>query len=418
MSWKFLKRLIPTKAAGTEKEAATASSFDPDDDGFIQNPYPVFSYLRKNEPLHMTKHGAWVLSRYEDVNAALLDSRLSNEPAFYAVLNKKNREKYVCADLANNTLPFIEGSQHKRLRQLIAPLFLSIIRSGEINIEQIASELAENLKTKNSFDILHDFATPLSISVLCRILGFSKTEQLKSWSDYFFYLFSIMPSVEVREKTDKALEEFRSYVAVIVEQRKIKKENDLISMLLTKREEGADFSDQELIDNCMLLFADGIGNVDTSLTSMMALLLQHPQQMAMLYQDAGLIPQAVDEALRFESPGQFIARVVTEDSEWHGIELKKNQIMFLVLGSANRDVEVFDNPDSFDINRGNSKEALSFGRGAHSCVGAQLVRIELQAALKVMLQHFPSIRLQNEKLKWRHRMAHRWLEELPVRVSG
>jgi pimeloyl-[acyl-carrier protein] synthase len=416
MSWKFLKRLKITKAdAAVETESAL--SFDPDHPGFIQNPYPLFARLRKHEPLHMTKHGAWALSRYDDVGTALLDKRLSNEPAFYAVLNKKNREKYVCADLANNTLPFIEGDEHRRLRQLIAPLFLSTVRSDAINIEVLAEEVIDGLAGKKSFDFLHDFATPLSIAVLCRILGFSNTEQLKQWSDYFFYLFSIMPSVEVREQTDLALQEFRTYVAAIVEQKKEKRGDDLISGLLNKREEGAEFTDQELIDNCMLLFADGIGNVDSGLASLMALLLQHPQQLAMLYQDASLIPQAVDEALRFESPGQFIARVVTEDIEWHGVQVKKDQIMFLLLGSANRDAEVFSNPDNFDIRRENSKEALSFGKGSHSCVGAQLVRLELQAALKVFLQRYPNIQLQESRLTWRHRMAHRWLQNLPVQVS-
>lgn len=416
MSWKFLKRLKITKA-DTAEETESALSFDPDHDGFIQNPYPLFSHLRQHEPLHMTKHGAWALSRYDDVSAALLDRRLSNEPAFYAVLNRKNREKYVCADLANNTLPFIEGAGHKRLRQIIAPLFLSTVRSGTINIEALAEEVTAGLAGKNSFDLLHDFATPFSINVLCRILGFSKTEQLKQWSDYFFYLFSIMPSVEVREKTDQALQEFRTYVAAIVEQKKEQSGNDLISGLLKRREEGAEFTDQELIDNCMLLFADGIGNVDSGLASLMALLLQHPQQLALLQQDLSLIPQAVDEALRFESPGQFIARVVTEDIEWHGVHIKKDQVIFLLLGSANRDAEIFSDPDNFDIRRENSKEALSFGKGAHSCVGAQLVRIELQAALKTLLQHYPTMQLQEEKLQWRHRMAHRWLQNLPVRVS-
>jgi len=191
----------------------------------------------------------------------------------------------------------------------------------------------------------------------------------------------------------------------------------LISRLLDKREEGAVFSDSELVDNCMLLFADGIGNVDSGLANLLAVLLQNPQQLAQLYHKPELIPQAVDEGLRLESPGQFISRIATEDMQWQGQQIKQYQAIFLLLGSANHDEAVFAEPEVFDLQRDNLNESLSFGRSSHSCVGAHLVRLEMQAALRMLLAHFSEISLRQKQLHWRRRRAHRWLESLPLSVE-
>ncbi|MAM69898.1 MAG: hypothetical protein CMP91_01965 [Gammaproteobacteria bacterium] len=417
MIWKLLKRSITT-----EPDPALSPRFDPDDPAFVENPYPCFSQLRDREPLHLSDQGAWVLSRYEDIVSALADKRLGNEPAYYAVLNQKNREKYICADVANNTLPFLEGDSHKRLRHVIAPLFLSFVRGGVLDLEGLAAEVLDELGDQESLDLLHDFATPLSLKVLCRILGFPEQDgvKLKAWSDAFFYLFAPMPAIAVREQTDQALSEFRDYVAEHVEQAKSTPGNDLISALLEKRnsgDENSGFSDSELIDNCMLIFADGIGNVDAGIANMLALLLQNPQQLEQLSNNPDLLSAAVDEALRMETPGQFIARVATQDIQWHGQQIKQNQAVFLLLGSANRDEFIFPQANEFQLTRPNSREALSFGKGSHTCVGAHLVRLEMQAALKVLLQSYSVISLREKKLQWRQRRAHRWLQSLPVRVA-
>lgn len=423
MIWKFLKRSNTTKLAEPDNNKVqkfNSLEFDPDQPEFIQSPYSLFSHLRINDPLHMSKHGAWVLTRHADIVAALADHRLSNEPAFYAVLNKKNRDKYICAELANNTLPFIDGDNHKRLRTFIAPNFLFALRKTEINFDELSREVLLDLKGKLSFDLLHDFATPFSLKVLCRIFGFPETDAgvLKQWSDYFFYLFSIMPSIEIRDRTDQALQEFRTYISAKLEARKQGQGNDLISVLLRKRTTEIDFSDEELVDNCMLLFADGVGNVDSGMANMMALLMSNPDQLALLYERPELIAGAVDECLRMEAPGQFISRIASEDIEWHGKTIKKNQAVFLVLGSANRDEKVFVDADTLDIHRGNNNQALSFGKGKHGCLGAFLVRLEMQSALKVLLETYSTILLDGNELSWRKRLAHRWLESLPVTVNS
>jgi len=136
-----------------------------------------------------------------------------------------------------------------------------------------------------------------------------------------------------------------------------------------------------------------------------------------LYHKPELIPQAVDEGLRLESPGQFISRIATEDMQWQGQQIKQYQAIFLLLGSANHDEAVFAEPEVFDLQRDNLNESLSFGRSSHSCVGAHLVRLEMQAALRVLLAHFSEISLRQKQLHWRRRRAHRWLESLPLSVE-
>lgn len=414
MIWKLLKR-----STITESGATTATVFNPDDPAFVDDPYPCFAWLRRHDPVHMSGQGTWLLSRHADVVAALADKRFSNEPAFYAVLHSRNRDKYVSADVANNTLPFLEGDAHKRLRHLIAPVFLNFVRGGAIGLEAMATEVLATREARRELDLLHDFATPLALKVLCRILGFAEADgqQLKAWSDAFFYLFAPMPSTEVRDHTDQTLTEFRRYVSAVVESRQANRGTDLISVLLDKRDEGAVFSNSELVDNCMLLFADGIGNVDAGMANLFALLLQNRDQLESLYREPALIPAAVDEALRLETPGQFIARVATEDIDWHGQLIKQHQAVFLLLASANRDESVFSDPNAFQLERSNSREALSFGKGAHTCVGAHLVRLEMQVALKVLLHSCRHIRMSEDHLRWRPRRAHRWLQALPVSLS-
>lgn len=414
MIWKLLKRSTITESGTTP-----AIVFNPEDPAFVDDPYSCFAWLRRHDPVHMSEQGAWLLSRHADVVAALADRRFSNEPAFYAVLHRRNRDKYISADVANNTLPFLEGDSHKRLRHLIAPAFLNFVRGGAMDLEGLASDVLAAREASRALDLLHDFATPLALKVLCRILGFNEADgqQLKAWSDAFFYLFAPMPSTEVRDHTDQTLTAFRRYVSAVVESRQAKRGTDLISVLLDKRDEGAVFSNSELVDNCMLLFADGIGNVDAGMANLFALLLQNRDQLERLYSNPALIPAAVDEALRLETPGQFIARVATEDMQLHGKLIKQHQAVFLLLASANRDEQIFSDPDAFQPERSNSREALSFGKGAHTCVGAHLVRLEMQAALTVLLQSCRHIRMSEDHLRWRPRRAHRWLQALPVSLS-
>ena len=389
--------------------------FDPFDDTFVNDPYPVFATLREREPVHRSKTGAWVLSRYSDVIAALGDSRLGNAPSPYAVVNPRNRHRYVCADVANNIIPFIDPPTHSLPRKLISKTFHEHLKRNPPDIKKLARQLIQPYQSSGEFDVVNDFGTPLSVSVISQILGIPKEDELllKQWSTWFFYLFTMIPSEEVRKQLDEVLTQFRDYFAGLISSRRASLRDDLISGLILARDEGQGLSEAQLIDNCMLLFSDGVENVDSAIANAVAILLQYPDQMELLRSQSELLPSAVDECLRYESPAQFIGRVVLEDIPIHGVTIPAKSTVLLMLASANRDPEKFEQADRFNIMRA-PNPYLSFGKGRHACVGGSLVRMEMEAALAVILEYFPGLAMKEDTLTWTPRLGHRWLDRLLV----
>lgn len=388
--------------------------FDPLDPAFVQDPYPTFCTLREHEPIHRSPMGSWVLTRYQDVFNALADDRLGNAPPPYAVLNERNRHRYVCADVANNIIPFKDSPEHAEPRKLISRAFHQHIKQNPPDIKGIAERLLNAHRSAGEIDIVRDFSTPLSVSVLCQVLGIPEQDVplLKGWSEWFFYLFSIIPSEEVRRQLDTAMLEFREFFAHLIEDRKSVPRDDLISALLTASAGQQGLSDIELIDNCMLLFADG-ANADAGISNASAALLQHPEQLQLLRENPELMPMAVEECLRYESPAQFLGRIALEDMSLGGVAIRKHASVLLMFGSANRDPAKFDNPDQLDITR-RPNAYLSFGRGQHACVGRPLVKLEIEVALTALLQDLPDLKMKENRLHWMPRLGHRWLSELPV----
>lgn len=401
----------------SEEGAPTLVPFDPLDRAFVADPYPYLAELQDRDPVHRSENGAWVLTRYEDVVAALADRRLGNAPSMYAVVNKRNRERYPCADVANNIIPFLDPPGHLRPRRIIARAFAGFLNQPNLNCQGLAADYLKELELSGG-DALHHFATPYALRVISTILGVpSQDEQLlKQWSESFFYLFSIIPSEEIRSKLDADLESFRAYFRELAGERRRHPRNDLISTLLHAELDGERLTEAELVDNCMLLFADGVENVDSGIASGLYALLSNPDQLTLLRARPDLVKQAVEECLRFEAPGQFIGRVVLEDFELHGVSLKKNVGVLLLIGAANRDPRRFDNPHRFDLLRSPNPH-LSFGKGLHACIGAPLVRLQLAAVLRALLECPANVALGPSPVQWEARLGHRWLAGLPVEFA-
>lgn len=392
--------------------------FDPLDPDFVEDPYPMLRYLRDHDPVHQSPAGPWVLTRYQDIYDALSDRRIGNTPSPYAVVNERNRDRYVCADVANNIIPFLDVPKHTAPRKLISRVFLETLKKYPPDTQAIALSLLEKHTQEQGsgpLDMLEDFGTPLSIAVVCQLLGIPEKDhkQLKHWSEYFFYLFSIIPSKEVRKNLDNALVEFRAYLQVLVEERKASPQQDVISMLLAADPEGECLSEIELIDTIMLLFADGVENVDAAIANAAAILINNPDQLQRLKEQPELMSAAVDECLRLESPAQFVGRSAVEDFELHGKKIKKGDGILLVVGSANRDERVFDQPDMFNLQR-SPNNYLSFGRGRHSCVGGSMVKSVMTSALTVLINHYDQLSLADGTVKWEARLGHRWPENVFV----
>ena len=192
--------------------------------------------------------------------------------------------------------------------------------------------------------------------------------------------------------------------------------NDRTRRLIAVEDDGYRLSDTEIVDTCMLLFSDGVENVDSGLANIMLLLLEHPTVMAALIDDSALIPAALNESLRLNPPGQFISKIAKQPFEIHGRQIREHEAVILVLASANRDEAVFTQPDEFLPQRPENRH-LSFGKGRHACIGAPLVEMEMAQAFTRLLSRLHDIRLADDHVEWQARLGHRWLARLPLRFE-
>lgn len=386
---------------------------DPFAQSFIESPYPALAQLRQNAPVYRCHNGSWVLSRHADISAALADSRLSNTPSEYAVVHSRHSSRYTCADVANNTLPFMDAPQHSEARRNIARLFHA----------HMHKQPQDKFQPKNTpSDLLHEFATPLCAKTLCNLFGIPAQQQstelyaqLKSWADWFFYLFSAIPSQQHRQQLDIELQNFRQFCRELLHQKQQYPGDDFPSALVAHHTHTTELSENFLADNCMLLLADGL-NADYAITNALQCLLEQPDKIDLLRAKPGLIPAAADELLRYDTSVIFIARRAREDIPLHNQIIKANSGVLLMLAAANRDPEVFREPDTLNFTR-DKNPYLSFGRGLHGCIGRVLVKHLLEQSLLWLCTEAPQFTLAHKQARWQVRAGHRWLQDLAVRLN-
>ncbi len=222
-----------------------------------------------------------------------------------------------------------------------------------------------------------------------------------------------LKSLEDYEQMNKVALEFTDYFKSLIAQRQKSPQQDLLSALITVKEEDNKLSEEEIISVCMLLFFAGEETTVNLISNGMLALLRHPQQMQQLKTQPTLIQSAVEEMLRYDSPIQIITRVATEDVDIDGITIRFGEKVLVILGAANRDPAQFPDPDRFDITRTNNSH-LAFVDGIHYCLGAVLARIEAEIAINTLVQQLPDLKLSQDKLEWRNKVGSRRLKALPV----
>lgn len=385
---------------------------------FYRDPYPFYRYLRTREPVHLTRQGCLLLTRREDVLRALKNPVLGSAPADFASTHPRNRDVSVCANVASNLLPFLDGPAYVRARQFLAPVLRKTFETHPPDAAAAAGRLLPPLLDRGSFDVLNDFARPLSMEVACEFMGLppERRQDLYDWTDNFFRLFSPLPVAGQRSQIERGLTDFRGYFREILAERRRQPGADLISQLALRQIGGESLNDAEVTDNCMLIFADAIENVDAAIAGALLALHQHPRELRRLRKDLTLLPAAVEEALRFDAPGQTAPRIVRDDTMIEGVFARRNTVVLLGLGAANRDPEGFEYPDVFRLDRP-KQDHLSFGKGNHSCLGFFVVRAEMKAALEALLRATRSFEVDDRNLTWAHRPGHRWLTHLHMMVS-
>ena len=381
-----------------------------------QDPYPVYAALRERDPVHRSAlMNAWMFARHADIDTILRDHRrFSNDPR-KGTLSSRQRASLPADE--EFTMLFLDPPDHKRLRALVNKAFTpKAVNALEPHIRSLLGSLLDEIEDLAGFDLMQVVAQPLPVIVIAEMLGVPPEDraQFKIWSDQ--RARTLEPSIDARERAlaDTANKSLNDYFRPIIEERRADPKDDIVSALAQAEEEGDRLTELEMLNMLRLLLIAGNETTTNLIGNGVLALLRHPDQLQRLRDDPSLIPLAVDELLRFDSPVQTDFRRALEDCEVNGFPLKKRDNIVLMLGAANRDPDVFDDPDRLDVGRGD-RSHLSFGRGIHHCIGAPLARLEGRVVLEMLLERFSQISLRGEQPRFRNSIVLRGLESLPVR---
>jgi len=396
-------------------------AFAPHDIGFVANPYPAYARLRREAPVvydEATDH--WLVTRYADVDALLRDRRFGR-----TYLHVASHEEMGRGEPPERLEPFwrlinagildMEGSDHARVRRLVSKAFTpSFVEALRPRVEKIVVDLAGAVDGAGEIDLLPAIAEPLPVTVIAEMLGVPDEDRhlLRPWSADICKMYELNPSPQAEADAVRASVEFSEYLRALARERARDPGDDLISELALVVDEGERLTEDELVGTCVLLLNAGHeATVNSTLLGWWSL-FRNPEQLARLRADHSLIPTAVEEVLRFDTPLQLFERWVLEPFELHDVRIPRGAELGLVFGSANRDPDVFDDPDRLDIGRSPNPH-LTFGAGIHFCLGAPLGRIELQTSFRTLLERFPAMELVEEPT-WRPNYIVRGLAGLRV----
>ncbi|MEV6332719.1 cytochrome P450 [Streptomyces sp. NPDC051909] len=379
-------------------------------------PPEEFRRLREQAPVARvtlpTGDRAWLLTRYADVRAALVDPRLSR-----AAAEAPDAPRMGNTTPGPKTILGMDAPDHSRLRRLVTQAFTARrVEALRPRVEQLAEEqIRLVLVAPRPVDLMSCYALSLPIKVIFELLGvpYEHVDRLHAWSEVIFSLGG--HSVE---EVKEARGEIIGYLRGLIEQRREEPADDLLSVLVHARDEGQRLSEDELLDFAMIIMTVGHQSTANSLSTALFTLLHHPDQLELLRRKPELIPGAVEELLRF-NPFVFTGtqlRVATEDLTIGETEIRKGEAVIASLGSANHDAEVFADPDRFDVER-TPNVHLSFGYGIHHCLGAQLARLEMQIALRTLIERVPDtlkLAVPADWLTWKTGLTARALVNLPA----
>ena len=396
-------------------------AFAPNDLGFIADPYPAYAELREAEPVrHDDETDHWLISRYGDVNALLRDRRFGRtylHTATHADMGHPDPPAWHAPfwDLINAGILDMEPPNHTRVRKLVSkaftPRFVERLRP---RVQRIMDELVDRVDGAGEFDLMQ-VAEPLPVTVIAEMLGVPPSDRhhLRPWSADICKMYELNPSEDMQRDAVRASTEFSEYLRGLARARRQDPGEDLISQLAIVADAGETLTEDELVGTCVLLLNAGHeATVNSTLLGWWSL-FRNPDQLKQLRADRSLLPSAIEELLRFDTPLQMFERWVLEPFEIHGVEIPRGAELGLLFGSANRDPSVFERPDELDLAR-EPNPHLTFGAGIHFCLGAPLGRQELQVSFTTLMDRFPNLEPVEEPW-WKPNYIIRGLEGLRVR---
>jgi cytochrome P450 len=387
--------------------------YDPTSWGIQEDPYPVYRWLRDEAPVyHNAKMGFWALSRFQDVWDATLDWRSftsTHGPTLEEVAS-----------------PFpvmisMDPPQHTRVRGLVAKAFTPRrVAEMEEVVRCLTRERLEGLEPGMQIDLFEQLASSMPMDVISSMLGVPAAQR-----DRVRHLTNQMMhrepgELDVSERTHRIGAELYTMFHELIAERRRKLEDDLLSALIEAKLEGEDgkptsLDDKELLGFCLLLGSAGHETTARLICNSAVTLARHPDQRRELAAAPDLLPNAVEEFLRYDPPSQVQGRWSTRAVELHGVTIPKDVRVLLLTGAAQRDPREYEDPDRFDIHRTVEKQ-LSFGYGQHLCLGKSLARQECRIAFEEILARFPDYEVDEDNLAWAHNNNVRGYAKVPMRL--
>lgn len=388
------------------------------------DPYSRYEVIRAAAPVHRSPaSGAWCLTRYADCREVLRDPRFGRGAGMtgdrigeLADAEAARRRRELTSGARN--MLFADPPDHTRLRGLVSRAFTPRrVEAMRGSILALMDPLLDQMADVGSIDLLEALAFPLPVAVMGELVGVPAEDRpaFRGLVHDSTAMIELVPAPHALERAEAAVAEMASYFHELVRRRREAPTADLLSAMLAAQDGGDHLSDDEVIATAILLFGAGFETTTNLIGNGLYALLEHPDQLSRLRDDPSLVPSAVEEMLRYQSPVQLDTRVALEPASVVGNAVASGTVVVTFLGAANRDPQVFSAPEIFDIAR-TDNHPLSFGWGIHHCLGAHLARLEGQVVFHRLLQRFSSIELEGPAPRWRPGATLRGLSHLGVTV--
>jgi cytochrome P450 len=384
----------------------------------LADPYPLYRRLRSEDPVHWDPYlHAWVVTRYADVVTVFQRFSADRTPSPERLASMGMERLSPIARVMVKQMLFLDPPQHSRIRGLAAVAFtprrVELLRSS---IQKITDDLIDRVEGQGEIEIMEALANPLPAIVTAGLLGVPTQDhdRLKNWSqDFAEVLGNFQHNPDRAARVLSSLEEMTAYFRGAVQRQASEPTEGLVNALTTAEVNGDRLTEDEVIANVIVTMVGGQETTTNLIGNGLLTLLRHPDELNRLRAEPSLIPSAVEELLRYESPSQHTARLAPTDVDLGGRLIRKRQAVIAVMGAANRDPERFSDPDRLDLAREDNRH-LAFGWAGHFCFGAPLARIEGQIAFATVLRRFPGLRIQPGPITWRQNMGLRGLTALRV----
>jgi pimeloyl-[acyl-carrier protein] synthase len=388
------------------------------DPGVLADPYPLYHRLRREAPVHWDPYlHAWVVTRYTDVVNVFQHFLAARTPSPEQLAAMDMGELSPIARVMVRQMLFLDPPDHTRVRTLAARAFtprrVEVLRG---HIQDITNRLLDAVEPRRRMDVIADLGAPLPAIVTTEMLGVPSAdwERLKNWStDFAEMLGNFQHNPGRAARVLQSVEEMTGYFRAAVRQQAEEPTEGLVNALANAEVDGDRFSEDEVVANIIVTMVGGLETTTNLIGNGLLSLLRNPDELERLHDDPSLVPSAVEEMLRYESPSQHTARLAPADVEIGGRLIRKRQAVIAVMGAANRDPARFPDPDRLDVGRQENRH-VAFGWAGHFCFGAPLARIEGQIAFGTLLRRLPELRLEPEPLVWRENLGLRGLKALPV----